>query len=193
MSFTNYQAREINVKIVYFGVPNSGKLTNLSNLYNRVASDSKGKMISLEADYDRVIFFDFLPPDLPDIRGFKVRVHVYMVKGSLLYTQNMVKQMKGTDGVVLVVDSDPARQDENQQAMADLANLLKENGADISTIPYVIQYNKRDLPGVPTVAELRGQLNAAGVADFEAVATTGQGVIETLKSITKLVHAKLKR
>lgn len=193
MSFINYQAREINAKIVYFGSPNGGKLTNLNNIYSRLGADSKGKMISLTEETYQTIFFDFLPADLPDVRGFKVRIHVYMVKGERIYTQSLLKSLKGADGVVLVVDSDPASQEANQQARADLETMLKESGSDIATMPYVIQYNKRDLPGAPTVAELRAQLNTAGVADFEAVATTGTGVWETLKSITKLVHAKLKR
>lgn len=193
MSFINYQAREINAKIVYFGSPNGGKLTNLNNIYSRLGADSKGKMISLTEETYQTIFFDFLPADLPDVRGFKVRIHVYMVKGERIYTQSLLKSLKGADGVVLVVDSDPASQEANQQARADLETMLKESGSDIATMPYVIQYNKRDLPGVPTVAELRAQLNTAGVADFEAVATAGTGVWETLKSITKLVHAKLKR
>lgn len=194
MSFINYQAREINAKIVYFGSPNGGKSTNLNSIYSRISPDSKGKLLAVAStDMDQTIFFDFLPADLPDVRGFKVRIHVYTVKSERVYTQSLLKNLKGADGVVLVVDSDPASQEANQQARADLESMLKESGSDIATMPYVIQYNKRDLPGVPTVAELRAQLNTAGVADFEAVATTGTGVWETLKSITKPVHAKLKR
>jgi signal recognition particle receptor subunit beta len=190
LSITNYQAREINCKIVYVGPPMSGKSTNLSNLFNRVNPESKGKMISLETETDKTIFFDFLP-GLPDVRGFKIRVHLYTVKSETVYGNSLLKALKGADGVVLVADSDPARQSANEEALTDLANMLKETGADIARMPRVIQYNKRDVAGAPSIGDLRGALNGAGVAEFEAVATTGQGVVETMKSIVKLVYARI--
>ncbi len=190
MSITNYQAREISCKIVYVGPPMSGKSTNLSNLFNRVNPESKGKMISLEAETDKTIFFDFLP-GLPDVRGFKIRVHLYTVKSETVYGNSLLKTLKDADGVVFVADSDPARQAANKEALTDLANMLKETGADIARMPRVIQYNKRDVAGAPSISDLRAALNGAGVAEFEAVATGGQGVVETMKSIVKLVYARI--
>lgn len=194
MSFINYAAREMNCKIVYFGPPMAGKSTNLTNLYNRVNPESKGKMISLAStDMDKTIFFDFLPLDLPEVRGFKVRVHLYMVKSELVYGNSLLKTLKGADGLVFVADSDPERQVANDEALADLGNMLEEVGLDLVTIPRVVQYNKRDVAGAVSVDDLRARLNGAAVPDFEAVATTGQGINETMKSIVKLVHAKLKK
>jgi signal recognition particle receptor subunit beta len=193
MSFINYASREINCKIVYYGPGLCGKTTNLQFIYNKTAADAKGKMISLATETERTLFFDFLPLALGEIKGFKTRFHLYTVPGQVFYDASRKLILKGVDGVVFVADSQEERIDANVESLDNLNVNLKEQGYDLNRIPYVIQYNKRDLPNIVSVDELRGELNPAGVPDFEACATTGDGVFETLKAIAKLILIDLKK
>ena len=193
MSFINYLSREINCKIVYYGPGLCGKTTNLQYIYNRTNPDAKGKMISLATETERTLFFDFLPLEIGEIRGFKTRFHLYTVPGQVFYDASRKLILKGVDGVVFVADSQMLRAEANSESMDNLRTNLAEQGYNLDTIPYVIQYNKRDMPNISPSEELRQMLNTGGVPDFNAIATTGEGVFETLKSIAKLVLTELKR
>lgn len=193
MSFINYMAREINCKIVYYGPGLCGKTTNLQHIYERTNPDAKGKMISLATETERTLFFDFLPLSLGEIRGFKTRFHLYTVPGQVFYDASRKLILKGVDGVIFVADSQLERVEANLESVDNLRVNLAEQGYNLDKLPYVIQYNKRDLPNAVDVAELRAQLNPTGVPDFEATARTGEGVFETLKAVSKLVLTELRK
>ena len=193
MSFINYLSREINCKIVYYGPGLCGKTTNLQFIYNRTNPDAKGKMISLATETERTLFFDFLPLEIGEIRGFKTRFHLYTVPGQVFYDASRKLILKGVDGVVFVADSQMLRMEANIESMDNLRTNLTEQGYNLDTLPYVIQYNKRDMPAICSVDELSRELNPHRVPEFNAVATTGEGVFETLKSVAKLVLTELKR
>ena len=193
MSFINYMAREINCKIVYYGPGLCGKTTNLQYIYERTNPDAKGKMISLATETERTLFFDFLPLSLGEIRGFKTRFHLYTVPGQVFYAASRKLILKGVDGVIFVADSQLERMEANEESVENLRTNLAEQGYNLDQIPYVVQYNKRDLPNAVDVPELRSILNPAGVPDFEAQARSGEGVFDTLKAVSKLVLTELKR
>jgi signal recognition particle receptor subunit beta len=191
MSMINYASREINCKIVYYGPGLGGKTTNLEYIYEKVAPSTRGKLISLATETERTLFFDFLPVDLGTIRGFKTRFHLYTVPGQVYYNASRKLILKGVDGVVFVADSQVERLDANIEAMHNLYENLAEYGLDPREMPFVVQYNKRDLPNVAPVRELEANLNPTGVPAFEAVATRGIGVFDTLKAVSKLVLKSL--
>jgi len=194
MSFINYSSREINCKIVYYGPGLCGKTTNLQFIYNKTNPDLKGKMISLATETERTLFFDFLPLALGQIRGFKTRFHLYTVPGQVFYDASRKLILKGVDGVVFVADSEEERFEANLESLDNLKANLREQGYDISKVPWVLQYNKRDLPNAVDVEELRAELNPDGkILEFESSAATGKGVFETLKALAKLVLADLKK
>ena len=193
MSFINYSSREINCKIVYYGPGLCGKTTNLQYIFKKTNPEHRGKMISLATETERTLFFDFLPLSLGDIKGFKTRFHLYTVPGQIFYDASRKLILKGVDGIVFVADSQIERMDANIESFENMKENLKEQGYDLANIPYVMQYNKRDLPNVVPVAELKKVLNVDGVPDFEAVAATGGGVFETLKAVVKLVLIELKK
>ena len=187
MSMINYASREINCKIVYYGTGLGGKTTNLEYIYSRVNPDTKGKMISLATETERTLFFDFLPIDLGEVRGFKTRFHLYTVPGQVYYNASRRLILKGVDGLVFVADSQANRAEANVESMHNLYENLETYGYDLETIPFAIQYNKRDMPNVLEPEELRGQINPMGVPDFEGIAIEGSGVFETLSCVSKLV------
>lgn len=178
---------------MYYGPGLCGKTTNLQFIYDRTRPESKGKMISLATETERTLFFDFLPLSLGDIRGFKTRFHLYTVPGQVFYDASRKLILKGVDGIVFVADSQEEREDANLESMDNLKENLIEQGMNLNNIPYVVQYNKRDLPNVLSVEQLRRDLNPNGVPDFESVASSGEGVFETLKAIAKLVLVQLKK
>ncbi|MBZ4643679.1 MAG: mutual gliding-motility protein MglA [Deferribacteres bacterium] len=192
MSFINYSTREINCKIVYYGPGLCGKTANLQYIYDKTDPNLKGKMISLATETDRTLFFDFMPLKLGEIKGFKVRFHLYTVPGQVFYDASRKLILKGADGVVFVADSQMDRMDANLDSFDNLRDNLKEHGYDLDTIPLVLQYNKRDLPDIVPVKELEEALNFRGVKSFEAIAIKGVGVFETLKQIAKEIIIKLK-
>ena len=150
-------------------------------------------MISLATETDRTLFFDFLPIDLGTVRGFKTRIHLYTVPGQVFYEASRKLILKGADGVVFVADSQEERLDANLETLDNLREHLKEHKLDFNTIPYVLQLNKRDLPGILPVEELSKHLQVKGEPVSEGVAVTGQGVFETLREVAKLVLAELKK
>jgi signal recognition particle receptor subunit beta len=175
MSFINYAAREINVKIVFYGPGLGGKTTNLQYIYERSNPHQKGKLISLATETDRTLFFDFLPLDLGSVRGFKTRFHLYTVPGQVFYDASRKLILKGVDGVIFVADSQEARMDANVESLRNLELNLKENGFDLKAIPYVLQFNKRDLPTAVAVDTMY-RSSTAGEPTFEAVAIRGRGL-----------------
>jgi mutual gliding-motility protein MglA len=193
MSFINYSSREINCKIVYYGPGLCGKTTNLQYIYNKTNPDAKGKMISLATETERTLFFDFLPLSLGEIRGFKTRFHLYTVPGQVFYDASRKLILKGVDGVVYVGDSQMERTEANIESLENLRSNLMEQGYDLDKLPYVVQYNKRDLPNAVPLAELEEALNPTKVPYFEAVAPKGIGVFDTLKAVAKLVLTELKK
>lgn len=193
MSFINYSSREINCKIVYYGPGLCGKTTNLQYIFAKTNPEAKGKMISLETETERTLFFDFLPLSLGEIRGFKTRFHLYTVPGQVFYDASRKLILKGVDGVVFVADSQVERMDANSESLDNLRENLADQGYDLDKIPYVVQYNKRDLPTAVDAGYMRDLLNPTRVPDYEAVATTGVGIFDTLKAVAKQVLVELKR
>ncbi len=193
MSFINFAAREINCKIVYYGAGLGGKTTNLQWIFDQTLGKTGGKMISLATETDRTLFFDFLPLDLGSIRGFKTRFHLYTVPGQVFYDASRKLILRGVDGVVFVADSQEERMDANIEALDNLHENLQEHNYDFRKIPYVLQLNKRDLPSVLPVEELKRALMKKDEATFEAVAYKGVGVFETLRECGRQVLAELKK
>lgn len=224
MSMINYASREINCKLVYYGPGLGGKTTNLEHVYGKVNPNARGKLISLATETERTLFFDFLPVDLGTVRGFKTRFHLYTVPGQVYYNASRKLILKGVDGVVFVADSQLERMEANIESMQNLYDNMAEYGYDLTKIPFVVQYNKRDLPNAAPLKDLQAALNPgwqqtdparqkvtpdpAIPGDFlvhqlptgewverapihEAVAVTGDGVFETLKTCSKLVLKSL--
>jgi mutual gliding-motility protein MglA len=191
LSFINFAAREINCKLVYYGAGLGGKTTNLQYIFDN--APNKGKMISLATESDRTLFFDFLPLDLGTVRGFKTRFHLYTVPGQVFYDASRKLILRGVDGVVFVADSQEERMDANIEAIENLQENLRDHGYDFDKVPYVLQFNKRDLPNALPIEELREQLLRKGEPTFEAVAYRGVGVFETLREVAKQVLDELKK
>ena len=193
MSFINYSSKEINCKIVYYGPGLCGKTTNLQYIHKRMNPHARGRMISLATETERTLFFDFLPVAMGEIRGFKTRFHLYTVPGQVFYDASRRLILRGVDGVVFCADSQLTRMDANVESLENLKINLREQGYDPDRIPLVMQYNKRDIESVSSVAELHALINYRNVPEYEAVATTGVGVFETLKGVIKLVLIDLTR
>jgi mutual gliding-motility protein MglA len=193
LTFINYASREINCKIVYYGPGLGGKTTNLQYIYDSTAQQAKGKLISLATETDRTLFFDFLPLDLGTVRGFKTRFHLYTVPGQVFYDASRKLILKGVDGVVFVADSQRERMDANVESLYNLDDNLKQHGYDLTKVPYVLQFNKRDLPNAVSYDELKKELLRKDEAIFEAVASRGVGVFDTLKAVAKQVLMELRK
>lgn len=193
MSFINYSAHEINCKIIFYGPGLAGKTANLQYIFKRTNPDTKGKLVSLATEGERTLFFDFLPLALGTLKGFKVQFHLYTVPGKVFYDASRKLILKGVDGVVFVADSRVERMEANIESMEDLRKNLQEQGYNLDSIPFVIQYNKRDLPMAVPLDELNQALNPKGAPFFEAIASQGRGVFETLKAIAKQVLLQIKK
>ena len=189
MSFINYSSREINCKIVYYGPGLCGKTTNLQYIYSKTNPEAKGKMISLATETERTLFFDFLPLSLGEIRGFKTRFHLYTVPGQVFYDASRKLILKGVDGVVFVADSQIERMEANIESLDNLRVNLQDQGYNLDKIPYVVQYNKRDLGNVAPLDYLEYLVNRGTrrAPSFEAVAVDGTGVFDTLNTVSRLV------
>lgn len=194
MAVLNYAAREITCKIVYCGPGLSGKTVNLQQIYKMVSPDRRGELVSLATETERTLFFDFLPLDLGTVQGFKLRFQLYTTPGQALYEASRKLILRGVDGLVFVVDSQRSRLEENVRIFESLKKELAAVGYDFNTLPFVFQYNKRDLPEIVSIEELNEKLNPEGKYKyFEAVAIEGKGVMETLKAISQEVLLKLTR
>jgi len=193
LSFLNYSTREINFKIVYYGPGLSGKTTNIKHIYEKIRSDNKGKLVSLATETERTLFFDFFPLDLGTIKGYKVKFHLYTVPGQIYYSSSRKLILKGVDGLVFVADSQRERFEANIESIEDMLENLKEYKIDFNTLPYVLQLNKRDLPNITSPDEMVAALSKKEEPMVEAVASRGDGVIDTLKAISKLVMIDVKK
>jgi len=191
MSLINYSSREINCKIVYYGPGLCGKTTNIQYVYNKVDPGTKGKLITLATEMDRTLFFDFLPLELGTVKGFKTRFHLYTVPGQVYYDASRKLILRGVDGIVFVADSQTSRYDANIESLYNLHDNLEEYKLKIEDIPFVIQYNKRDMPEIISLEDLEQELNPEGYPSYEAVAVKGEGVFDTLKAVAKGVLQKL--
>lgn len=187
MAVINYSKKEISAKIVYYGPSLCGKTTNIQSIYASIKPDQKGKLVSLATEADRTLFFDFLPIEIANIHGFKTRLHFYTVPGQVYYNSTRRAVLTGVDGLVFVADSQRDKMEENVESLANLEENLNYYGKSMKTMPLVIQYNKRDLPDVTPVSEMEQILNPDAYPYFEAVATTGEGVLQTLTKVTKMV------
>jgi len=187
----NYSGEEINAKIVYYGPGLSGKTTNLEFIYSKMPTQVKGKMVSMKTRTDRTLFFDFLPLELGDIKGYRTRFLLYTVPGQVYYNATRKLVLKGADAVVFVADSSRGKMDENIESLQNLEENLNELNLTLDSIPWVIQYNKRDLPDAMPIQELEQKLNLLSVPFFEAVATSGEGIYETFQGIARLLYSEL--
>jgi signal recognition particle receptor subunit beta len=192
MSFINYANKEINCKIIYYGPGLSGKTTNVQYIYEQTQPDQRGKLVTLSTENERTLFFDFLPLSVGDVRGYKTRFHLYTIPGQTFYEVSREFILKGVDGVVFVADSQPDRMDANIESFESLERSLERQGYDLNKIPLVLQYNKRDVAGAVSLRELESTFNPTKKPSFEAVASRGQGVMETLQAISQLVIRELK-
>jgi signal recognition particle receptor subunit beta len=188
----NYSGKEINAKVVYYGPGLSGKTTNLEHIYDKMAAHLRGKMVSMKTKSDRTLFFDFLPIEGGEIAGFDVRFLLYTVPGQVYYNATRKLVLKGADAIVFVADSQSDELPANRESLNNLRENLKEYGKTLDDIPWVIQYNKRDLESALPVEKLEEELNPERVPHFEGVALNGDGVFETLSAATKLVMDQLR-
>ncbi|HZE97239.1 MAG TPA: GTPase [Planctomycetota bacterium] len=187
----NFARREVNCKIVFYGPGLSGKTTNLEIIHKKVPDTARGNLTSIATEQDRTLFFDFMPLDLGQVAGMKTKLFLYTVPGQVYYDSTRKLVLQGADGVAFIADSDPNRMNDNLESFRNLERNLKDYGVDIKKLPVVIQYNKRDLPGALSVPELNAKMNSIGAPTFEAVAVKGEGVMQTLKGISKLVVDRL--
>ena len=193
MTIVNYDTKEINCKIVYYGPPLSGKTRNLKTIFERTPSTNRGELICLQHDDERTCYFDFLPLFLGQLRGFTTRLHLYTVPGNAVFDSNRRMILKGVDGIVFVADSRRERLDENLESMDNLRKNLAAHGYDLERIPMVVQYNMRDFPTAMCVDDLAVVLNPSNRPQFTANAQTGDGATETLKAVSRLVLKDLIR
>lgn len=192
MALINYAKREINAKIVYYGPGLCGKTTNIKYIHEKLLPETRGKLLSLATETDRTLFFDFLPVDLGEIKGYQTRFHLYTVPGQVFYNSTRKMVLKGTDGIVFVADSQREMLQANLESLANLRENLAEQGKDIDEIPMVIQFNKRDLPNAMAVEELDRALNPRKLPTFSACAHEGTGVLQTLSSVAKMILFKMR-
>lgn len=187
--FINWALQEINLKIVYYGPGMSGKTTNLEYIHSKLDPSLAGELVSLKTKEDRTIFFDFMQIEVGRIKGKKPKFNLYTVPGQVYYASSRKVILNGVDGIVFVADSQPHRMEANIETLLDLENNLKQDGHSLESFPWVIQFNKRDLPGVDSVETLQKKLNFFNVPSFEAIAVKGDGVFNTLKSVINGVVA----
>jgi signal recognition particle receptor subunit beta len=191
MALINIATHEIHCKIVYYGIGYCGKTTNLQHVYKSIRPNARGDMLSIATETERTLFFDFLPLDLGTVHGFRTRFHLYTVPGQILYERTRLAVLNGADGIVFVVDSQREKFEENVQSIAELEMNMRRIGKDLGSFPFVLQWNKRDLPNALAIPVLDRYLNRRQVPSFEAVASQGKGVFATLRAISKTVMAQL--
>lgn len=189
MPSINVVNKEIHCKIVYYGPALAGKTTNLAHIHNKVGKKQDSELVSMETQGDRTIFFDFLPLTGKEIKGFTTRFHCYTVPGQVMYNETRKMVLKGVDGLVFVADSQWERQDANEESLANLKDNLDDFDRSLEDIPYILQYNKRDLDDIADVKHMEYLLNGdpKDVPSFKSIATEGKGVIPTLNKISKKV------
>jgi signal recognition particle receptor subunit beta len=192
MALVNYGTKEITFKLVYYGTGLGGKTTNLKVIHSQLSPQTRGELVSLATETERTLFFDFMPLDLGTINGFKARISMYTVPGQEEYNKSRKLILRDVDGIVFVADSNITRSDENKLSLANMMENLKEYRLTLEDIPWVLQYNKRDLTTAMTIERMEQELNDRGVPAYEAVALDGKGVFATLKAITKMMLQRAK-
>lgn len=191
MSTINRAAREINCKLVYYGPGMGGKTTNLQFIYDQLPDERRSRMISLATEGERTLFFDFLPVELGQVRGFRTRFHLYTVPGQVLYNESRKLILRNVDGVVFVADSQERRLDANLESLDDLEENLAAYDVELASLPYILQINKRDIPDALPMDELTAQLQRYQEPVIPAVAMQGDGVLESLRAVSAKVLAQL--
>jgi mutual gliding-motility protein MglA len=191
MALINIATHEIHCKIVYYGIGYCGKTTNLQHVHRSIDPRARGDMLSIATETERTLFFDFLPLDLGTVHGFRTRFHLYTVPGQILYERTRLAVLNGADGIVFVVDSQAEKFEENIQSIAELEMNMRRIGKELGRFPFVIQWNKRDMPNALPVPVLERYLNRRRVPSYEAIASNGKGVFATLRAISKNVMAQL--
>ncbi|HYL45243.1 MAG TPA: GTPase domain-containing protein [Ktedonobacteraceae bacterium] len=191
MALINIATHEIHCKIVYYGIGYCGKTTNLQHVFRSINPNARGELLSIATETERTLFFDFLPLDLGSVHGFRTRFHLYTVPGQILYERTRLAVLNGADGIVFVVDSQAEKFEENIQSVAELEMNMRRIGKDLGNFPFIMQWNKRDMPSALPVSVLDRYINRRRVPSFEAVAFEGKGVFATLRAISKNVMAQL--
>jgi signal recognition particle receptor subunit beta len=191
MALINIATHEIHCKIVYYGIGYCGKTTNLQYVFKSINPHARGDMLSIATETERTLFFDFLPLDLGTVHGFRTRFHLYTVPGQILYERTRLAVLNGADGIVFVVDSQAEKFEENVQSIAELEVNMRRIGKDLGNFPFIMQWNKRDMPSALPLNVLDRYLNRRRVASYEAIACDGKGVFATLRAISKNVMAQL--
>ena len=191
MALINIASHEIHCKIVYYGIGYCGKTTNLQYVFRSINPNARGEMLSIATETERTLFFDFLPLDLGAVHGFRTRFHLYTVPGQILYERTRLAVLNGADGIVFVVDSQAEKFEENVQSIAELEINMRCVGKDLGNFPFIMQWNKRDIPSALPVNVLERYLNRRRVPSYEAIASDGKGVFATLRAISKNVMAQL--
>lgn len=184
MPLINYAKREITYKLVYYGTGLGGKTTNLKYIHGQINPSSRGDMVQLATETERTLFFDFMPLELESVSGFKLRIAIYTVPGQAEYERSRRQILRGADGIVFVADSSVVRSEANKISLQGMFENLQYNNIALDEMPWVLQYNKRDLIDAMPLERMQRELNPGGVPQFEAVALEGQGVFLTLKDIT---------
>ena len=191
MALINIATHEIHCKIVYYGIGYCGKTTNLQHVFKSINPNVRGDMLSIATETERTLFFDFLPLDLGTVHGFRTRFHLYTVPGQILYERTRLAVLNGADGIVFVVDSQAEKFEENVQSIAELEINMRRIGKNLGNFPFIMQWNKRDVPSALPVNVLERYLNRRRVPSYEAIASNGKGVFATLRAISKNVMAQL--
>ncbi len=191
MALINIASHEIHCKIVYYGIGYCGKTTNLQYVFRSINPSARGEMLSIATETERTLFFDFLPLDLGTVHGFRTRFHLYTVPGQILYERTRFAVLNGADGIVFVADSQAEKFEENVQSISELEMNMRRIGKELGNFPFIIQWNKRDVPSALPVSVLERYLNRRRVPSFEAIAFEGKGVFATLRAISKNVMAQL--
>jgi mutual gliding-motility protein MglA len=191
MALINIASHEIHCKIVYYGIGYCGKTTNLQYVFRSINPSARGEMLSIATETERTLFFDFLPLDLGTVHGFRTRFHLYTVPGQILYERTRLAVLNGADGIVFVADSQAEKFEENVQSISELEMNMRRIGKELGNFPFIIQWNKRDVPSALPVSVLERYLNRRRVPSYEAIAFEGKGVFATLRAISKNVMAQL--
>jgi hypothetical protein len=192
MAVINYDQKEVNAKIVYYGPGLSGKTSNIHYIYSKLMLEHRGELMTLSTKSHRTLFFDFLPVELGEVKSLNTRFYLYTVPGQIFYNNIRKQILKDVDGIVFVADSQTKMKNENLQSLANLEENLAEQGRSLKDIPHVVQYNKRDMPDIQSLEDLHRQLNKYNAPFFEGAAINGTGVLKALTTISKMVLKKLR-
>jgi signal recognition particle receptor subunit beta len=191
MALLNMIDKEITCKIVYYGTGLGGKTANLKYIYSQLSPAARTDMISLATETERTLFFDYLGLDLGQVQGFKTRFSLYTVPGQVEYNASRKLILNGADGIIFVADSDPMRRNENVEALQNMIDNMIPYGMNLDSVPWVLQYNKRDLSNAMDINRMETDLNSRQVPSFESVASEGLGVFATLKALSKGILNRL--